>query len=200
MLKFSSKNIKIIPLIYIAFVLCTTGLPLYLGGYYFMKKIKLTQGKYALVDDEDYGYLNQFKWWAAKSRKVYYAMCNIDGTQYRMHRLIMKATPNQIIDHRDFDGLNNQKYNLRFCTYAQNAWNRKGRGVSKYLGVSLELRPSGLKYWVASIKIDGTRTKRIGRFKTEKEAAIARDEMSHKLHGEFAYLNFPDELNKKKNG
>lgn len=161
-----------------------------------MKEIILTQGKKALVDDEDFEDLSQFKWHTKKgSNNVFYAEREvwIDGkrTSEKMHRRIMKATDRKIlIDHKDHDGINNQKYNLRFSTHAQNNSNRRGnRGsISKYIGVSKmssTVKGKTYSYWIA--KING---RFLGTFKTEEEAAKVRDIAATEMKGEFAKLNF----------
>lgn len=85
-----------------------------------MKEIPLTQGKVALVDDEDCERLNQFKWYALKRPNTWYAVRNVwvenKRTAISMHREIMDASRGQEIDHKNGDGLYNLKVNLRFCT------------------------------------------------------------------------------------
>jgi hypothetical protein len=107
-----------------------------------MKKLNLSQGKVALVDDEDYEYLNQWKWYLSKTNKHEYAMRKTSRNDpngrktIMLHRVIMN-TPNHLeVDHIDNNGLNNQKYNLRNCTGKNNRLNRVAMGTSKYLGVS----------------------------------------------------------------
>lgn len=152
-------------------------------------KIQLGKSKiFALIDDEDFELISKYKWSLSKGKKTYYAR---SSCRLRMHRLIMNAKPDQIIDHKDGNGLNNCKSNLRFCTHSQNAMNRRGFGRSKYLGVSLEIRRDRnqkIFRWIAQIRING-RPKRIGRFKTEENAAIAYNIYAEKLHGEFANYN-----------
>ena len=96
-----------------------------------MKKILLTQGKTTLVDDEDYERLSKYKWCAQKNFRsnVWYAARQIstgNGKQktITMHREIMNATKGRQIDHRNGNGLDNRKENLRFCTHQQNMFNR----------------------------------------------------------------------------
>jgi len=161
-----------------------------------MKQIPLTQGKFALVDDEDFEYLNQFKWCALKRPHTFYAVRNLPNGKGKqkligMHRVILKVTDGEIeCDHIDWNGLNNQKSNLRLCTSAQNEKNKKpieGR-ASKYKGVCWH---KGAKKWYSQIIIKNKKTY-LGCFIDEIEAAKAYDEMA-KLHfGEFAYLNFKE--------
>ena len=86
-----------------------------------MKQIKLSQqgknkGKYVvLVDDEDFEYLNQWRWCAVKYTHTYYAV-RYDKKRISMHRLILDVPQNKLTDHRDSNGLNNQIKNIRPCT------------------------------------------------------------------------------------
>lgn len=173
-----------------------------------MKKIVINSPKHGvkevLVDDEDYDDLSEHKWHISKGRICFYAFTNIKlgGCKYwhvGMHRVIMKLgiMDSKIeVDHRDFNGLNNQKNNLRKCTRRQNSMNMRGHGTSKYLGVCklTKKNPNAdYTYWMASIKIDG-RQKTIGVFEFTKEgevlAAKSYDEYAIKHFGEFANPNF----------
>ena len=155
-------------------------------GVFIMKKIKLTQGKFALVDDEDFEYLNKYKWFCLNKR---YACTNKNVNKKRnailMHRLIMNLTDRKIeVDHKDHNGLNNQKNNLRKCTHQENLKNRLACGKSKYLGVSV-----CANRYLGFIK-SNNKTIYLGIHKTEMEAAKAYDAKAKELHGEFANLNF----------
>ncbi len=154
-----------------------------------MKEIQLTQGKVAIVDDADFEFLNQWKWcaWCAnKSTNVFYAKRTNKGIL--MHRVIMAITnPEILIDHKDLNGLNNQRNNLRTCTRGQNSMNRssKKNSTSKYLGVSFDKRT---KKWVVQID-HNSKHYFAGRFAIETEAALAYNKKAIELHGEFANLN-----------
>lgn len=169
-----------------------------------MKTIQLTQGKVTMVDDEDYDYLMQWKWHAANARGVtHYAARTINKSKSNtgkhvyipMHRQIMNAPKNIIIDHIDHNGLNNQKSNLRECTCSQNSrYKIKAKNKrSEYKGVSFNRFIKGNKeyqYICAHIRIDNRKLKFLGSFKTEEAAARAYDEAAKLYFGEFAYLNF----------
>lgn len=159
-----------------------------------MKQIQLSQGRVALVDDEDFEKLNQYKWCANKIRKTYYATTywgiKKSGSygHLTMHRLILNITDGKIlIDHRDNNGLNNQKKNLRIATTSQNAMNSGANksGTSKYKGVS---RASRGESWQARIS-KGGKHEYLGYFSNENDAAIAYNKAAIQLHGEFANPN-----------
>ena len=110
-----------------------------------MKKIWLTQGQFALVDDADYEWLNQWAWHAQYSSHIdsYYAVRKItlsNGKQrtVRMHREILGLVhgDKRQADHIHHDTLNNQRYELRIVTNRQNTSNKEFKGTSKYAGVS----------------------------------------------------------------
>ncbi len=169
---------------------------------FFVKQIQLTQGKFALVDDKDFEMLSQYKWYAHKSGKTYYAERNKDKGVGKMHRLIMNCPEGMVVDHIDHNGLNNQKVNLRICSHAENNRNSKSRKNSKsqYLGVSLNIKRRTTPYkdgtprdytrhtWIAQIETNG-KNYNLGRYKTEEEAALAYNAKAAELFGKFANLN-----------
>lgn len=158
-----------------------------------MKLIPLTQGKFAMVDDEDFDELNKFKWSYYSSRRKEYAIRNSytgkKHTTVRMHRQILNETnPEIFIDHEDGNGLNNQKLNLRRCSNKQNCANRRSHEnvTSNYLGVYWR---NDSKKWRVSGVSDGKRFN-IGHFDNEIDAAKAYDAWAKINHKEFANLNF----------
>jgi len=155
-----------------------------------MKEIQLTQGKVALVDDSDYEMLSNYKWFATQNRKSgnWYARTTImtsttkcGHTSMGMHRMIL-GNDFKLIDHKDGDGLNNQRNNLRGCTYTQNQMNKRISKANKtgYKGVRLE----GNKY-TAHYSKNG-KSYRLGRFDTAMEAAMAYKDFAVKNYGSFA--------------
>lgn len=156
-----------------------------------MREIILTQGKVALVDDEDYEFISQWKWHYDGTHGGYAIRTQRQGKRslhFKMHRVIMGVTDPQIlVDHRDVDGLNNQRSNLRVCSHRQNNCNKvksKNRS-SRYKGVSFYKKYGT---WEAGICVN-YKNIYLGRFETEEEAALAYNRKAVELHGEFALLN-----------
>jgi len=163
-------------------------------GYPF-RRIPLTQGKYAIVDPEDFERLNRHKWYASKWGNTFYAIrCAGPAkktTYIRMHREIIHPPRHLVVDYINHNGLDNRKANLRPATRAQNNYNRlaiKRKGAtSKYKGVDWK---KDKKKWCARIYFNG-KLIFLGYFKDEKQAAKAYDKAAKKYYGQFAYLNFP---------
>ncbi|QDV72476.1 HNH endonuclease [Botrimarina mediterranea] len=155
-----------------------------------MREIPLTQGKFALVDDEDYDRLVSRGSWFFQAEG--YAVRNErrpgGGQQMvKMHRLIMNAPDGFDVDHINNDKLDNRRVNLRLCSRAQNCRNRGPQANN----------PSGLKgvffdrqhrRWTAQIRFDQRRYF-LGRFTNPFDAAAAYDRAAKQHFGEFAWLN-----------
>lgn len=155
-------------------------------------EIKLTQGKVALVDKEDFEELNKYKWCANRTGNTFYALRNslndVNKKKHKiyMHRLIMNPSKDMFIDHIDNDGLNNTRKNLRICTKSENNMNsgKQKNNTSGFKGVSWN-KPK--KKWIAQISINGVTT-HLGYFDTAEEAYKAYCEACIKHHGGFANL------------
>lgn len=156
-----------------------------------MKEIPLTQGKVAIVDDEDYEYLSQWKWFAeaTKNEARWYAARNYGEHKglLRMHRAIF--LPNKVdlvIDHVDGNGLNNQRFNLRYCSFAENRRNNSlySNSTSGYKGVSWHKRD---RKWRANITVQSAQVS-LGYFDSPEEAYKVYCEAAIKYFGEFARL------------
>lgn len=153
-----------------------------------MKYIKLTQGKKAMVDDEDYEELSQYRWLAGKNWNTFYAsrIIKLENGKYvrlHMHRFIMNTPKGMQTDHIDHNGLNNCKENLRICTCSENAMNQSKpkNNTSGYKGVSWHKKN---KKWRSKICIKGKNIY-LGYFLIKQDAYKAYCEASKKYHGEY---------------
>lgn len=157
-----------------------------------MKQIQLTQNKVTLIDNADYEYFNQWEWYALRSKngKTFYAVRNTGRSPHQkrvfMHREIMNTPIGMETDHRDGNGLNNQRDNLRVCTNTQNQANKgkQSNNTSGYKGVFWNNEK-----WQARINIDGKHI-HLGHFINVKDAAQAYDNAAKNIYGEFARTNF----------
>ena len=137
------------------------------------------------VSDDDYDELNKYSWSKRVSCSKVYAVSFINGKHVYMHRFILGLTDKNIyVDHKDHDGLNNQRENLRISNSSTNQKNKRPYGSSKYLGVNWHITK-----WRAAINNNGKQIY-IGVYDNEIEAAKAYDKFAKKYHGEFANLNF----------
>lgn len=148
---------------------------------------------YALVDEDDYEALNQFKWHRNSNGYVGRSVRVIGGQLcVLLHRQITNAKHGQYVDHISHDILDNRKCNLRLCTNGENMRNRKSlqiNNTSGYQGVSWSERD---RVWSAYVYVDNMK-QNCGDFDNPEEAAVARDAAAIRLHGEFVSLNFPKE-------
>lgn len=158
-----------------------------------MKEIKLNSKKYdlsAMVDDEDFEYLNQWKWHPSKRGNIFYAYAVISKVPRKvmeMHRLLMNNPVGHVVDHKDGSGLNNQKYNLRTCSKGKNNLNRIVSSNNKTGFKGVHFQKDAGKYR-AKIEID-KKIISLGYFDDARIAALAYNNAAIKYHGEFAKLN-----------
>lgn len=156
-----------------------------------MKQLPLQNGKFALVDDEDFEWLSTWNWYCDVRQRACRTIHNEwTGRKHsiRMHRQIMGMIHDSSldIDHINGDGLDNRKANLRICTHQQNMCNSKktkSKMTSKFKGVCL----IGGK-WLAKIYFQNQQFP-IGRFDNETDAARAYNRKALELHRKFARLN-----------
>ena len=135
-----------------------------------MRKIKLTHDKYALVDDDNFPYLNQWRW---KYHKDNYAVrTTTNGKQIYMHRVVNQTPEDMVTDHINRNGLDNRRCNLRSVTIQQNAFNA-GLPRNNKSGVKGVTWNKNRQLWQAQINI-GAKCKFLGVFSDINEAAIAR--------------------------
>lgn len=152
--------------------------------------------EYVLVDDEDYPLLSRYTWHKNTDEKnhTYYAhtQINIGGKRIwiYMHRLIM-GYPSLRIDHRNGNGWDNQKGNLRISTAKENSRNQRLQSgtSSVYKGVHLDKR-SGK--WAVKVKLGKHKTVHLGYYEDETHAGHVYDFYAIKYFGTFALLNFPE--------
>jgi len=160
-----------------------------------MKQIPLTQGKFALVDNEDYERVNQYKWHLRHNRRTQYGIRTIwvkgKFKKIFMHNFIMNFSSSKV-DHRDCDGLNNQKSNLRFATKSQNNMNQRKRigCTSRYKGICWR---NDCKKWRVQVVLHG-KLIYSNHFLSERNAARAYDVVAKKHFGKFARLNFTNQV------
>ncbi len=160
-----------------------------LGGPSPVRYIPLTQGKVAIVDEEDYPSLIRYNWHAVKSTQTFYVRSRVNNRVILIHRFIMNPPEAMVVDHINHNGLDNRRSNLRICTKEQNARNRKPNTSrnGKYKGVHFDKTRNKFK---ATIKCQ-EKSLSIGYYKNEIEAAKEYDKKAKHLFKEFAYLNFP---------
>lgn len=155
------------------------------------KELALNNGMVTMVDDEDYEYLSVHRWHAFQCRKTWYVIrsCSRKERPRRsiyMHRVILGVPAGTLVDHKDGNGLNNTRSNLRVASGTQNQCNRDKQkdNTSGYKGVT---RKDGR--WAAQIKYKKT-CYHLGAFDDPVDAAKAYDAKARELHGEFAKVNF----------
>lgn len=159
-----------------------------------VRTIPLTRGYVAMVDEGDYARVAAHKWCVmvrrTKTRTTVYAKRaqRLNGRKswvYMHHFILGRVTRT---DHRDGDGLNNTRFNLRPCSQSENLANkRKGSGTSRFKGVSWNKMT---RKWAAAIWKDNVEHK-LGHFPAEADAATAYNFKAYELYGEFARMNTP---------
>jgi hypothetical protein len=160
------------------------------------RRISLGEGKFTIVDQQDFYRFNIFNWCPKENGPNTYAVRLVSAPKNRtkivsLHREILNPPKRLLVDHHNGNGLDNLRDNLRLATHSQNQYNKgktRKNSSSRYVGVFLETR-SGK--WVARITVNRKKIW-LGRFISESDAARAYDTAAKKYHGEFARLNFPE--------
>lgn len=158
-----------------------------------MREISLTRGFVTIVDDDDWGWISQFKWRStgtvSKSGLVY-AIRGSQSTGFSLlHRAITQCPKGMVVDHINCDGLDNRRSNLRICTHGENiARSNTAHAINPtgYRGV--------FKHPQAETYMARLGPKRLGMFRLAETAARAYDATARTKFGEFAVLNFPGEI------
>lgn len=150
------------------------------------KSIPLNHGKVAIVDDDMFEFLSQWKWYAHRDWNTWYVQRCIGKATIKMHRVIMNAPDGMKVDHRNHNGLDNQRLNLRVCTHAQNVMNSKPSRVNTtgFKGVSIHHGKYRAQIEVSKKKIT------LGYYVNPVDAARAYDQAAKKHFGEYAWTNF----------
>lgn len=158
-----------------------------------MKKIALTQGYFAVVNNRDYDFLMQWNWVADKRKNVVYATRNQTVATNKtkkiyMHRVILGLTDRKThVDHIDGNGLNNRRSNIRECTHVQNCMN-KGVSKANTSGVRGICWSKKDKRWRVRIGHNG-KDIGVGYFRSLEQARNARIKAETELYGEFSFFN-----------
>jgi hypothetical protein len=147
-------------------------------------EVPLTRGFVALIDDDDGDLVLAHKWRVNIQRNNNYGATGARPHIY-LHRLLLPDS--ERVDHIDRDGLNNQRANLRAATHAQNLANSRPMHGRRFKGTR-EYKPGR---WLARVGGDG---RHLGVFGSEEEAARAYDQAAYERWGDFAWLNFPEEV------
>jgi hypothetical protein len=161
-------------------------------------RIPLTQSQFTLIDADDYARIAKYTWTVIRSNHTMYAKANVDGRAIYMHRLIALGDNSRMdslkVDHKNRNGLDNRKRNLRAVTHRMNLKNSTGKASvrkSKFKGVS-PTRHSTKQVFRATIQALG-KQRHLGYFSSEEEAARAYDRATLIYFGRQAWLNFPNE-------
>lgn len=159
-----------------------------------MKEIKLTNGMIAIVDDEDFEELIKYTWghtksyWGNNGYVSRHEYINGKTITTSMHRHLLNPPNGMVVDHINNNGLDNRMANLRLATHADNMKNRKPFKGRKYKGTHFNKKT---QKWTAQIGLNG-KTKNLGVFESETEAAEAYDKAAIETGNPFYYINFPD--------
>jgi hypothetical protein len=152
-----------------------------------VRRIPLGGGHYALVDAEDFEWLNQWRWYLGNG----YAIRMEKGKIISMHRQIMQPPKRMLVDHINHQKEDNRRVNLRVCTRLENMYNRsKRRGsVSRFNGVTYK---KSQRKWVGTVWFRG-KVIWSAYFNDEIEAARAYDRKAVEMFGQYANVNFPED-------
>jgi len=152
-------------------------------------EVELSQGKTAIVSDQDYDRVSRYTWHTFRIHRTWYVATNgINGKRTYLHRFIMQANPGAEVDHINGNGLDNRRCNLRLCTHAQNLANQRHqqrKTSSPHKGVTWCKKG---RVWLAQIKAN-QKHYNLGSYDSEEDAARAYNRAANEYFGEYARLN-----------
>ena len=154
-------------------------------------ELPLTQGKVTLIDEDELPLLDGYTWRAQFIRNIWYAVTRVNGRTVYLHRLLEGNPCGMEVDHINGDGLDNRKTNRRICTHQENMRNVR-RTTPPRSGFRGVYATSSGKF-AARIKLN-RKELYLGQYTTAEEADRVRDHHAKRIHGEFAYLNFPEDF------
>jgi hypothetical protein len=161
------------------------------GPFPTPETIPVTNGPDALCDQNDFAFLSRFTWWVKQGNNVAWVVTRIGGQMLYMHHLVLLNSERCKVNHRDGNGFNNCRNNLRAASCGQveaaKVKSTKRTYTSQYKGVC---KPQGKILWQAGLRVAGV-SRRLGTFENEDDAARAYDAAALEAFGEFAYQNFP---------
>ena len=163
--------------------------PLADAGGLVSTTIQLTQGKVAVIDDEDAERCAKHKWFAVKTARLWYAQTRIGPRHVYLHRFLFSHLGERL-DHINGDGLDNRQENIRAASHRQNMANRRkpqwrdGRQTaSRFKGVYR----NGTR-WQARIE-QNDKSVYLGSFEREEDAGMAYNQAALERFGAFARMN-----------
>lgn len=159
-----------------------------------MKKIKLgKKDLYVLIDDDDYKLISKYKWHSQRSGNMIYAVSRntTEDWNFRvlMHRFLLNAPVGIQVDHKNRNGLDNQRHNIRLCVSSENQYNKIGWSKSGFKGVGLNYYKMKSIRYRAYIQYN-KKLIHLGYYNTAEDAARVYDIAAKKYFGEFAFTNF----------
>lgn len=146
--------------------------------------IKITRGAFTMIDPEDYDRVSKYKWNLCGR----YVRGSVNGKTISLHRFILNYSGKRVVDHKNGDGLDNRKSNLRICSVSRNVINSKVRSdnTSGYTGVLYEKGKKDEKKWRVSYSVNKVNTSS-KYFLTKEEAIACRAKLAKKYYKEFTY-------------
>lgn len=153
-----------------------------------MAIIRLNNDRECIIDDSDYEYISQYRWYYAKHG---YAARTVRSGGLKknvyMHRFIMGAKRGEVIDHKNRNTLDNRRGNLRICTVRDNASNKRIQDNNTVGFKGIYRRKENGK-WQAEIKINGKK-RALGCYQFKEQAAMVYDIWAIFYYGEYALTN-----------